>query len=115
MLTERQLEEVVRILGSRLVAYITGQPSTSEIHAWLGKAEIDEGSLKRLEILEKMTTKLGQAGDGNRMLQAWFLGMNPTLNNVSPARLIREQPADQLDNPAFHSDLMAAVSNFLVT
>ncbi len=83
-------------LTPRLVAYIVGAQSSREVVAWAeGTVEdIPDRADKRLRIAFEIAQLLLTV-DSPRVVRAWFSGMNPQLNDVSPARAIREGRMDE--------------------
>ena len=47
--------------------------------------------------------------DSNEIVQAWFMGLNPQLNDRSPARLLREGELDEIG-----PEIIAAARAFVV-
>lgn len=82
----RELEE---LLGAKLVAYIAGVTEARAVRQW-GRSEREP----RRDIPERLRIALRAAlvlseSEGPGVVQAWFLGLNPQLDD-SPARLLRE-------------------------
>lgn len=86
--------EIVRqardILGARLTAYIAGVQETRMVRAWAdGTASPSHGVAQRLRLAHRIAVEIAQH-EGNEVTQAWFMGMNPLLDDMSPAQTIRE-------------------------
>ena len=97
------------ILGARLTAYIGNVGETRAVHGWVdGERQPSEATKRRLRhaLVVAMTVA---DGDGPEVTQAWFQGLNPQLDDRSPARLLREGELDDV-GPA----VMAAARAFLV-
>lgn len=83
------------VLGAQLVAYIAGVKETRAVRQW---AE-DDGRRpqpkqeQRLRLAYRVAALLLDQ-DAPRVVQAWFQGMNPQLDDVAPARFIRETDGD---------------------
>lgn len=84
----RSLQEV---LSRRLTAYIVGVGDGKTVSRWANRevAEIrDPETEQRLrtayEIVQLLLT-----GDTVQTVKAWFIGLNPELDDVSPAEAIR--------------------------
>ncbi|MHB1446703.1 MAG: hypothetical protein ACYCTI_12345 [Acidimicrobiales bacterium] len=78
-------------LGVRLVAYIAGASETRAVHQWAaGTREIrDPEVAERLRVVYQVVALL-VARDSDQVAQAWFQGLNPKLDDRSPARLLRD-------------------------
>jgi len=79
------------LLSRRLVAYITGVKDTKTVSRWVN-AEVEEvrqESEERLRVAYEIAQLLIQF-DSPRIVKAWFIGLNPQLDDVSPAETIRE-------------------------
>lgn len=81
------LEEV---LGRKLVAYVAGASGATDLEQWLAEApERAEGAERRLGIAYHVF-RLLQTQEGQHTVRAWFLGLNPQLDDRSPATALRE-------------------------
>ncbi|MFF1633503.1 hypothetical protein [Leifsonia sp. NPDC058248] len=83
------------ILGVRLVAYIGGVQSTQVVSSW---AERDEAPEPTVEVrLRQAYHAAALLIDRNEAItvQSWFKGMNPSLADQSPARVLRDGRPDQ--------------------
>ena len=84
------------ILGARLVAYMGSVKETRAVRQW---AEGDR--TPSAEVVLRLRTAYHAAAllrekDSAPVVQAWFQGMNPRLDDVSPARLLRDGDLDQV-------------------
>jgi hypothetical protein len=84
------------ILGARLVAYLGSVKETRAVRQW---AEGDR--TPSAEVVLRLRTAYHAAAllrekDSPPVVQAWFQGMNPRLDDVSPARLLRDGNLDQV-------------------
>jgi hypothetical protein len=95
------------ILGVRLVAYIGNVKSTRSVVEWAkGDRTPGEMDVDRLRLAFQIA---GLLREGNEAVtvQSWFKGMNPSLGDVSPSRVLREgDPAE------VGPDVMAAAKAF---
>ena len=84
------VQNLVELLGGKLVAYIAGVTETRAVRQWAeGSREVRDDAKARLR--EALTVALTVASkDDARVVQAWFQGLNPQLDDRSPARLLRE-------------------------
>jgi hypothetical protein len=78
-------------LGARLVAFVAGSTETRAVHEWAaGKRRIRQPEvLERLRLAYQIVQLIG-ARDDDAVIQAWFQGLNPKLDDRSPARLLRD-------------------------
>jgi len=79
------------LLGRRLVAYVAGVQDGKTVSRWAN----GEVSSVRQESEERIRTAYEVAQllvrfDSPRIVKAWFIGLNPQLDDVSPAETIRE-------------------------
>lgn len=96
------------ILGARLTAYIAGVQETQTVRAWADGAETPSDDVAlRLRFAYRIAAGIAQR-DGNQVAQAWFMGMNPLLDDASPAQLIRESHAVTV-----HSLIASAAQSFI--
>jgi hypothetical protein len=92
--------EVVRgireILGAKLVAYIGGVKETRAVRKWAeGTRTPSSETERRVRLAYGIAMCIDQDDRlGRETAQAWFQGLNPLLDDVSPARLIREGDVD---------------------
>jgi len=87
------------MLGAQLVAYIARVNETRAVREW---AEGDR--LPRPDALQRLRTAYRAAAllrqhESARTVQAWFQGLNPMLEDRSPARVLRDGDPDE-DGPA---------------
>jgi len=81
-------------LGARLVAYIGNVSNTRSVRDWV------EGThMPSAQVVQRLRTAYYIAGllrerEGAATVQSWFLGMNPQLEDRSPAWMLREQPGE---------------------
>ncbi len=79
------------LLSRRLTAYICGVRDAKTVTRWAtGEVEgVREESERRLRTAYGIAQLLLQF-DSPRVVKAWFIGMNPQLDDVSPSETIRE-------------------------
>lgn len=83
------------ILGATLVAYLGGVKETRAVAEWAaGKREPSSQTMNRLRTAFRVATLL-RTRDNNGVVRAWFQGMNPHLEDVAPARVLRGQPLEE--------------------
>jgi len=84
------------LLGARLTAYIGNVGETRAVHAWAdGSRQPAEATQQRLRHALVVAMTITDA-DGPQITQAWFQGLNPLLDDRSPARLLREGELDDV-------------------
>lgn len=82
-----QLQE---LLSVRLAAYIAGVKSGKSVRRWAsGDEGIRHESEQRLRTAYEIVRLLSPL-DSPRVIKAWFIGMNPQLDDTAPAEAIRE-------------------------
>ena len=103
-------KELIDILGSKLVAYLAGVREARAVqqYATEGRAPKDPTTELRLRLALRVA-KLISAHDSHEVTQAWFMGLNPQLNERSPARLLREGEIDEVG-----PEIIAAARAFAV-
>lgn len=87
------VEELRSLLGARLVAYLVGASSTSTVTGYItDAATIPDHAHVRLRTAYTVAALQYQLGATPPLIQAWFQGRNPRLNDQAPARVIAEDP-----------------------
>src|SRR5216683_5001873 len=90
-------KELIDILGAKLVAYIAGVREARAVQQYAD----DSRSPRHPSIEPRLRLALRVAmliskHDSKEIAQAWFMGLNPQLNDRSPARLLREGEIDEI-------------------
>lgn len=89
-------EELRELLGARLVAYLGGVKETRAVHEWAeGERRPSEAVQLRLRLALQVAAMIAES-DGAVVAQSWFQGLNPQLDDRSPARLLREGDLDEV-------------------
>ncbi|QHC68923.1 hypothetical protein GSU68_19590 (plasmid) [Rathayibacter sp. VKM Ac-2759] len=84
------------MLGAKLVAYIGSVNETRAVRQWSeGSRQPGADTLQRLRLAYQVAGLIAER-EQSRVIQAWFQGLNPLLEDVSPARLLREGDADEV-------------------
>lgn len=94
--TPELVQSLCELLGPRLVAYLGSVQETQTVREWAdpaGSQTPSDGVVDRLRIAVRVATLLGEK-DSAAVVQAWFQGRNPLLNEVAPARLLRDDAID---------------------
>jgi hypothetical protein len=84
------------LLGPQLVAYLGSVRETRAVHQWAdGGREPSAPVQQRLRVALQVAAMLAEA-ESPRIAQAWFQGLNPQLDDRSPARLLRDGDLDEV-------------------
>jgi hypothetical protein len=80
------------LLGVRLVAYLGGVRETRAVRQWAeGERRIgDHDDEQRLRVAYQAALLI-ISRDSREVAQSWFQGLNPQLDDRSPARVLREE------------------------
>jgi hypothetical protein len=90
------VKELQLLLGSKLVAYIGSVSEVRAVNQWAAAIrEPGEATKQRLRLAFHITRMIRDV-DGPKITVAWFQGLNPYLEDRSPARLIREGELDEV-------------------
>lgn len=84
--------ELCDLLGAKLVAYLSSAADVRTVRAWTDPTDPrtpPDDVVDRLRIAHQAALLLGQK-DTAPVIQAWFQGRNPYLDDVAPARLLRD-------------------------
>jgi hypothetical protein len=101
--------ELRSVLGARLVAYLGSVKETRAVRQWAdGEREPSEEVRKRLRVALQVALPVAEA-ESPEIAQAWFQGLNPQLEDRSPARMLREGELEEV-GPA----VIAAARAFLI-
>jgi hypothetical protein len=89
-------KELRDLLGPKLVAYIADVQETRAVHEWAeGAREARDPIPRRLRLALQVAILIARQ-DSPGVAQAWFQGLNPQLDDRSPARLLREGDLDEV-------------------
>jgi hypothetical protein len=101
--------ELIGILGPRLAAYICGATETRSVHQWAEGKRIPRDPVPARIRLALRVAALITTYDGHHVAQAWFQGLNPQLDDRSPAKLLREGKVEEVG-----PEIIAAARAFVV-
>ncbi|MGH7756284.1 MAG: DUF2384 domain-containing protein [Vulcanimicrobiaceae bacterium] len=87
------VQELSATLGKKLTAYLAGVKDTRAIDRWIAGAEPYKGADGRLRRAYVVALTLRES-DHFRVVQAWFTGLNPELDDRAPIRLLAEGTED---------------------
>ena len=90
------VSELRDLLGAKLVAYLGSVSETRAVRQWAdGDRKPPAAVVRRLRLAYQVAGLLAER-DQPRVIQAWFQGMNPQLDDWAPARMIREGSPDDV-------------------
>lgn len=90
-------KELRDVLTARLVAYVGGVRETRAVHQWAdGTRDVKSGDVEDRLRFALQVALLLLDDDAPRVVQAWFQGLNPHLEDRSPARLLRDGDLDEV-------------------
>ena len=83
------------LLGAKLVAYFGGVKDSRAVRQWAeGSRKIaNRDDVERLRVAYR-AARMINLRDSTQVVQAWFQGLNPFVDDVSPARLLRDAGVD---------------------
>lgn len=96
--TPELVERLRDLLGAKLVAYLGSVQETRAVRQWADSADARTPStevVNRLRMAYRIAALLREK-DSAAVVQTWFQGMNPRLDDVAPARLLREGDLEQV-------------------
>lgn len=103
------VSELRSVLGARLVAYLGSVKETRAVRQWAdGEREPSEEVRNRLRVALQVALALAEA-ESPEIAQAWFQGLNPQLDDRSPARMVREGELQEVG-----PSVIAAARAFLI-
>lgn len=74
-------------LGAKLVAYLGSVRETRAVRQWAeGIRRPSAETVERIRLAFQAAGMIAEAGNAPTVVQAWFQGMNPQLEDRSPAR-----------------------------
>ncbi|MBV9322863.1 MAG: hypothetical protein JO352_03625 [Chloroflexi bacterium] len=78
------------ILGAKLCAYVGSVKETRAVNEWADGSRVpSDDTQQRLRLALRIALAISDT-DGPEVTRAWFQGLNPQLDDHSPARLLRE-------------------------
>jgi hypothetical protein len=103
------VEELRAVLGARLVAYLGSVRETRAVNQWADASREPSAEVQqRLRVALQIALTIA-ASESAQVAQAWFQGLNPQLDDRSPARLLREGDVNEVGPP-----VITAARAFLV-
>ena len=95
--TPAMVEELRNLLGAKMVAYLGGVRETRTVRQWAeGTRAVQDGAdERRLRLAHQMAILIAER-DSPEVIQAWFQGLNPHLEDRLPVRLLCEGELDEV-------------------
>ncbi|MCV7049567.1 hypothetical protein H7H82_02925 [Mycobacterium heidelbergense] len=89
--TPELVDALRNLLGPTLVAYLGNVKETRAVRQWAeGTRKIaNPNDVERLRVAYRAARIISER-DSKKVAQSWFQGLNPFLDDRSPARLLRE-------------------------
>jgi hypothetical protein len=88
--------ELRDVLGARLVAYVAGVTETRAVREWAEGVRAPRSPVPERLRLALQVTEMLHGRDSAGVVQAWFQGLNPRLEDRSPARVLREGDLEEV-------------------
>jgi len=90
------VEELAQILGKKLTAYVGGVKDTRVVERWMqGGVDPYRDADRRIRLTYQIAKTLSEH-ESNSVVQAWFIGLNPELQDRTPIRLLKEQDIEKV-------------------
>lgn len=103
------VKELKELLGPKLVAYVAGVRETRTVREWAEGARVKSSDIEpRLRMAYRIARFIADH-DSPSVAQSWFQGLNPQLDERSPARLLREEDLEEIG-----PQILAAARAFVV-
>jgi hypothetical protein len=83
------VQALVSIIGRKLTAYVASVKDARAIDRWLQNAIPQKDVEQRIRLAYHIAAML-EKFDSHAVVQAWFLGLNPELDDRVPISLLRE-------------------------
>jgi hypothetical protein len=101
--------ELRELLGAKLVAYIGGVGETRAVRQWGEGERVPADRIQaRLRLAYQVAATIA-VNDSPKVAQVWMQGLNPQLDDRSPARILRDGDPDEVG-----PDVIGAMRAFLV-
>lgn len=82
--------KLVKILGKKMTALVGRVNDVRTVEGWMNGRDVDGTlDLERLRLVLRIAEMI-HAREDKRVVQAWFMGLNPQLGDRSPARVLRD-------------------------
>jgi hypothetical protein len=87
-----QARFLLQALGERLAIIVLGRNDVNELDQWAtGNAEPSPAVARRIGNAYRIVQRLRET-ESDQAIHAWFMGMNPELDDHSPAEWLAKRP-----------------------
>lgn len=93
---DKAVGELCTVLGPKLVAYVAGVTETRAVREWADGTRVPRSPVPERLRLALHVVEMLRERDSAAVVQAWFQGLNPRLDDRSPARLLRDGDLDEV-------------------
>lgn len=83
------VRSLVSVLGRKQTAYIASVRDARAIDRWIENATPQKDVERRIRLAYHVASMLAKF-DSSSVVRAWFLGLNPELNDTVPITLLRD-------------------------
>jgi hypothetical protein len=101
--------ELREVLGAKLVTYLGSVKETRAVNEWADGTRTPSQLVQRRLRHALQVARMIADADGPAVAQAWFQGLDPQLDDRSPARLLREGDLDEVG-----AQVLAAARAFMI-
>lgn len=102
------VSELQQMFGGRLVAYLAGVTEARRLKDWINGSRDPRGDVEDRLRLALHVARMIADREGPAVARAWFVGINPYLNDNSAAWLMREEDLNDVGK-----QIVAAARAFL--
>jgi hypothetical protein len=88
MTTAELVTALTNLLGLKLVAYLGNVKETRAVRMWAAGTR-NPSDVESLRVAYRAARVISER-DSRSVAQSWFQGLNPFLDDLSPARVLRE-------------------------
>ena len=88
----QEVDYLVGLFGQVLTAFIAGVNDARIVEAWAGGMPVDPPDRRRNLRAAYEVARMLRASFSEQTVQAWFMGMNPHLDDHSPAEVVKTDP-----------------------
>ena len=81
------------------MAYIAGVTEARRLRDWITGSHVPRGDVEERLRLALHVARMIATRDGNEVARAWFVGLNPYLDDDSAAWLLREKDVVEVGKP----------------
>ncbi len=93
---DRVVTELRDVLGAKLVAYIAGVTETRAVREWADGVRTPRSPVPEQLRLALQVVEMLRQRESTAVVAAWVQGLNPRLDDRSPARLLREGDLEEV-------------------